>query len=48
MEENSKKENINYAFRFLYAIGIILIVAGHCENGGISLFYEWFEPHAFH
>lgn len=42
------KENINYAFKFLYAIGIILIVAGHCNNGGISLFYEWFTPYAFH
>lgn len=45
MEE---KKNVNYSFKFLYAIGIILIVAGHCKNGGISLFYEWFTPYAFH
>lgn len=48
MEEKDKNNNINYSFKFLYAIGIILIVAGHCKNGGISLFYEWFTPYAFH
>lgn len=44
----NEKDNTNYAFKFLYAIGIILIVAGHCNNGGISLFYDWFMPYAFH
>ena len=43
--ENKK---VNYKFKFLYTIGIIFIVAGHCKNGGISIFYEWFPPYAFH
>ncbi len=43
-----EKKEINYQFKFLYAIGMILIVAGHCKNGGISLAYEWFTPYAFH
>ncbi len=39
---------IDYRFKIMYAIGMIVIVAGHCWNGGISLFYEWFPPYAFH
>lgn len=38
----------DYRFKVLYAIGMIHIVAGHCINGGISLFYDWFPPYAFH
>lgn len=41
-------EKIDYRFKILYAIGMVIIVAGHCWNGGISLFYEWFPPYAFH
>ncbi|MCI8822205.1 MAG: acyltransferase [Lachnospiraceae bacterium] len=40
-------EKINYQFKVLYAIGICLVVSGHCGNR-ISLFYEFFEPYAFH
>ncbi len=43
--ENTKK--INYTFKVLYAIGIVIIVSGHCGNGGISLFYEFFPPYSF-
>lgn len=39
---------INYQFKLLYALGIIFIVAGHCNNGGVSLFYEWLPPYSFH
>ena len=44
----TEKKSINYAFKFLYAIGMILVVAGHCSNGGVSIFYDWFTPYAFH
>ena len=40
MEEKDKEQKINYVFKFLYTIGIIFIVVGHCKNGGISIFYE--------
>lgn len=42
------ERKINYQFKFLYAIGIIAVVAGHCGNGGISLGYEFFPPASFH
>lgn len=38
----------DYRFKILYAVGMLFIVAGHCENGGISLFYDWFPPYSFH
>ena len=46
MEET--KKNINYTFKLLYALGIIFICAGHCQNGGFSIFYEFFPPYSFH
>ncbi len=43
------EKKIDYRFKLLYFFGIIFVVAGHCEyNGGISLFYDWFTPYAFH
>lgn len=42
------EKGINYKFKFLYVIGIITVLAGHCSGGGISIFYEWFTPYAFH
>ncbi len=41
-------KKVNYTFKFLYAIGIILVVAGHCQNAGFSLFYEYFPIYTFH
>ena len=35
--------NINFTFKILSAIGIIIIVSGHCYNGGVSLMYDWFH-----
>ena len=43
----TEKKSINYDFKFLYAIGMILVVAGHCSNGRVSIFYDWFTPYAF-
>lgn len=40
--------DVNLTFKILSAIGIIIIVAGHTKNGGISLAYEWFPPYSFH
>lgn len=42
------EKKINYQFKLLYALGIIFIVAGHCKDGGVSLFYDWFTPYSFH
>ncbi len=42
------KKEINENFIILYFLGIIFITAGHCLNGGFSLFYEFFPPYAFH
>ncbi len=46
MRENCRETN--YVMKILYAIGMICVVAGHCEEGGISLFYDWFPPYTFH
>lgn len=43
-----QKNGINYQFKLLYAIGIIIIVANHTGgNGGISLFYELFPAASY-
>ena len=48
MNENIKAQaTVDYRFKIMYALGMIFIVAGHCENGGISLFYDWFPVSAF-
>ena len=43
-----KNGGVDYRFRLLYALGMIFIVSGHCGGGGVSLFYDWFPPYAFH
>lgn len=48
MSKESNKETVNYQFKILYAIGMILVVANHCKNGGVSLFYELFPAYTFH
>ena len=40
-------EQTNLQFKLLSAIGIIIIVSGHCYHGGISLAYEWFPTYSF-
>lgn len=39
---------MDYRFKILYVSGIILVVAGHCGNGGISFFNDWFPVSSFH
>lgn len=48
INNNTGNKKINYQFKLLYAIGMIMIVGNHCATGGFSLFYEWFPPYAFH
>lgn len=40
-------DQTNFQFKLLSAIGIIIIVSGHCYHGGISLAYEWFPTYSF-
>ena len=47
-ETKAKNRSINYQFRVLYAIGMVLVVANHCAGGPISLFYEFFPAYSFH
>ena len=46
MEQKASKTD--YRFKLLYALGMIFVVSGHAEGGGVSLFYDWFPPYAFH
>ena len=41
-----KKEN--FTFKILYFLGIIFIVAGHADGGGIDLMTDWFKLYSFH
>ena len=38
---------LNMQFKLLSAIGIIMIVAGHCYHGGLNMLYEWFPTYSF-
>lgn len=42
-----KSTGVNLQFKLLSAIGICIIVAGHCNSGGLSLAYEWFPIYSF-
>lgn len=46
MQKNVRETK--YVMKILYALGMIFVVAGHCEEGGVSLLYEWFPPYTFH
>lgn len=48
IERKMKEKQVDYRFKILYAVGILVVVSGHCGNGGVSLFYDWFHPYAFH
>ena len=39
---------VNLQFKLLSAIGIIIIVSGHCYHGGMELAYNWFPPYSYH
>lgn len=46
--EQKTSAQVDYRFRLLYALGMIFVVSGHAEGGGMTLFYDWFPPYAFH
>lgn len=48
MSTLAENKGINYQFKILYAIGMIMVVANHCGSGGVSLFYEFFPAYSFH
>lgn len=40
---------VDYRFKVLYALGMIMIVSGHVSQyGGLSLFTDWFPYYSFH
>lgn len=41
------KKEVNNTFKLLSAIGILLIVSGHCYHGGVTLGYEWFPTYSY-
>lgn len=45
MDENKK---IDYRFKILYAVGMVMVVCGHTYGGGISLASDWFPYAGFH
>jgi len=47
-EASRAERRTDYRFKILYAVGIILVVSGHCYGGSISLFKEFFPPYLFH
>lgn len=38
---------VNLQYKLLSAIGIIIIVSGHCYHGGMELAYNWFPPYSY-
>lgn len=44
----STPSKIDYRFKILYAVGIVMITAGHTYGGGITLFNYWFPFFGFH
>lgn len=41
-------KKIDYRFKFLYAMGIIFVVAGHINGGAFNLFEDFFNYYSFH
>ena len=41
-------KTIDYRFKIIYAIAIILVVCGHAGGGGINFWSEWFPYGGFH
>ena len=40
--------SIDFRFKLLLAVAIVMVVANHCYHGGTSLLYEWFPAYSFH
>ena len=48
MPEIKRDSNIDYRFKLIYAVGIVLVVAGHCRGGGLFVPDEWLSPFSYH
>ena len=46
--KKSSPIQINDQMKILYALGMIFIISGHSNGGGVSLFYDWFPVYGFH
>lgn len=43
-----EKADIDYRFKILYMLAIIMVLTGHSKGGGISLLFDWFPVQAVH
>ena len=41
-------KTVDYRFKILYAIGMIMVVASHASGGGITALSDWFPYHGVH
>lgn len=44
----SESKTIDYRFKILYAVGMIMVVCGHASGGGISIISDWFPYGGLH
>lgn len=44
----TKDKKIDYRFKILYAVGIIMVCCGHTAGGGISIISDWFPYGGMH
>lgn len=42
------EDQIDYRFKILYAVGMIMVVSGHAYGGGISIISDWFPYGGLH
>lgn len=41
-------KKIDYRFKILYAVGMLMVVCGHAGGGGISIMNDWFPYEGLH
>lgn len=42
------ERKVDYRFKILYALAIIMVLTGHSKGGGISLMFDWFPVQPVH
>ena len=48
MQKSIEKREVDYRFKILYALAIIMVLTGHSKGGGISLMFDWFPVQPVH
>lgn len=43
-----ERRTVDYRFKILYAVGMIMVVCGHASGGGISIISDWFPYQGMH